>query len=217
MQDVTISQKDKKLKEYGLIGVKSHWNLSPQALQQVTLQKGMGRENSNGVLAVNTGTFTGRSPQDRYLVKDDYTSDKVWWGKINKPISSEKFDLLYNEITNYLSGKELYVRDAYVCADPDYRTNIRTITELPWSNLFAYNMFLRADASALENFCEDWLVLCAPGYNADPQVHGTRQKNCACWGFCIYRRNQKRDIFCFEFDFALRKKCFTNALFGKCW
>ena len=185
MQDVTISQKDKKLKEYGLIGVKSHWNLSPKALQQVTLQKGMGRENSNGVLAVNTGTFTGRSPQDRYLVKDAYTSDKVWWGKINKPISPEKFDLLYNEITNYLSGKELYVRDAYVCANLDYRTNIRTITELPWSNLFAYNMFLRIDASASDNFREDWLVLCAPGYNADPKVHGTRQGNFSILNFTL--------------------------------
>ena len=183
MQDLTISQKDKKLKEYGLIGVQAHWNLSPKALQQITLQKGMGRESSNGVLAVDTGKFTGRSPQDRYLVEDAYTKDKVWWGKINKPFSPEKFDLLYNEITNYLSGKELYVRDAYVCADPDFRTNIRTITELPWSNLFAYNMFLRADASALENFREDWLVLCAPGYEADPQVHGTRQGNFSILNF----------------------------------
>ena len=183
MQDLTISQKDKKLKEYGLKGVQSHWNLSPKALQQITLQKGMGRENSNGVLVVDTGKFTGRSPQDRYLVKDAYTSDKVWWGKINKPISPEKFDLLYNEMTSYLSGKELYVRDAYVCADPEYRTNIRTITELPWSNLFAYNMFLRVEASALENFREDWLVLCAPGYEADPLVHGTRQGNFSILNF----------------------------------
>ena len=183
MQELTISQKDKKLNEYGLIGVQAHWNLSPKALQQITLQKGMGRESSNGVLAVDTGKFTGRSPQDRYLVKDAYTSDKVWWGKINKPFSPEKFDLLYNEMTNYLSGKELYVRDAYVCADPEYRTNIRTITELPWSNLFAYNMFLRVEASALENFREDWLVLCAPGYEADPQVHGTRQGNFSILNF----------------------------------
>ena len=69
-----------------------------------------------------------------------------------------------SEIANYLSGKEIYVRDGYVCADPEYKTNVRTVTEYPWSNMFVYNMFLRPDESELENFKEEWLVLCAPGY-----------------------------------------------------
>ena len=103
----------------------------------------MGRETKNGTLAINTGKFTGRSPQDRFIVKDDYTSDIVWWGKVNKPVSPENFDKLQNEVTKYLSGKEIYVRDGYVCAEPEFKTNIRTVTELPWSNLFVYNMFLR--------------------------------------------------------------------------
>ena len=177
MQDLAITLKSKDLKKYGLKDTKAFWNLSPEELQKITIEKGMGKETSNGTLAIDTGKFTGRSPLDRYLVMDDYTKDRVWWGKVNKPITPEKFDLLQDEIVNYLSGKEIYVRDGYVCADPKYRTNVRTVTELPWSNMFVYNMFLRPEASELENFNEDWLVLCAPGYEADPKIHGTRQGN----------------------------------------
>ena len=99
------------LNQYGIKDVKVNWNLSPKELQQITVDKGMGKETANGTLAINTGKFTGRSPQDRFLVKDAYTADKVWWGKTNKPISSENFDKLKNEITLYLSGKEIYARD----------------------------------------------------------------------------------------------------------
>jgi phosphoenolpyruvate carboxykinase (ATP) len=170
--------KTRDLTKYGLKDTNPHWNLSPEKLQAITVEKGMGKETANGTLAINTGKFTGRSPQDRFIVKDDYTKDKVWWGKTNKGISTENFDHLQSEIVNYLSGKELYVRDAYVCADPEYKTNVRTVTEYPWSNMFTYNMFLRSEESELENFKEDWLVLCAPGYEApDPKKYGLRQGN----------------------------------------
>jgi len=183
MQKSFIVPKDFDLTKYGLKGVKSLWNLSPEKLQEITVEKGMGKETANGTLAVNTGKYTGRSPRDRFLVKDDYTKDRVWWGNINKPISPKNFDYLYDEIVNYLSGKELYVRDGYVCSDPKYRMNIRTITELPWSNLFVFNMFLRPDIEELENFEEDWLVLCAPGYETNPEVAGTRQGNFSILNF----------------------------------
>lgn len=156
----------KDLGKYGLQNVTAHWNLNAETLQKITLEKGMGTETSNGTLCINTGKFTGRSPKDRFLVKDEYTSDKVWWGRINKPISPENFDKLYDEVVEYLSGKEVYVRDAYVCADPKYRMNVRTITEYPWSNYFIKNMFLRLDEKELDGFEEEWLVLCAPGYEA---------------------------------------------------
>jgi phosphoenolpyruvate carboxykinase (ATP) len=156
----------KDLGKYGLQNVTAHWNLNAETLQKITLEKGMGTETSNGTLCINTGKFTGRSPKDRFLVKDEYTSDKVWWGRINKPISPENFDKLYDEVVEYLSGKEVYVRDAYVCADPKYRMNVRTITEYPWSNYFIKNMFLRLGEKELDGFEEEWLVLCAPGYEA---------------------------------------------------
>jgi phosphoenolpyruvate carboxykinase (ATP) len=211
MQDLAITSNRKNLEKYGLKNVKGHWNLSPEELQRITVEKGLGKETANGTLAINTGKFTGRSPQDRYLVKDDYTKDRVWWGKINKPFDPDMFDTLQDEIVtlqdeivNYLSGKEIYVRDGYVCADPKYRTNVRTVTELPWSNLFIFNMFLRPEASELEGFEEDWLVLCAPGFEANPKIHGTRQgnfsiinftKKVALVGGSAYTGEMKKGIF----------------------
>jgi phosphoenolpyruvate carboxykinase (ATP) len=179
-----IIPKNANLEKYQLFDVTPLWNLSPQELQKITIAKKMGRETANGTLAVNTGKFTGRSPQDRFLVEDDYTKDKVWWGKINKPVSPENFKRLYDNVVAYLSGKEIYIRDAAVCADPKYRMNVRSITEYPWSNLFTYNMFLRLDEAELANFEEEWLVVCAPGYECpDPTDYGIRQGNFSILNF----------------------------------
>jgi len=178
MKDTAINKGHQDLTKYGLVNVNAHWNLPPEKLQKITLEKGMGKETVNGTLAINTGKFTGRSPQDRFLVEDNYTKEKVWWGKTNKAVSPENFDKLQDEIIDYLSGKELFVRDAYVCADPKYKMNVRTVTEYPWSNMFVYNMFLRLEAEEVENFEEEWLVLCAPGYQClDPKAYGIRQGN----------------------------------------
>ena len=179
-----IQMKNTDLEKYGIKGASVQWNLTPEELQKETLKLGMGVETNNGTLAINTGKFTGRSPQDRFLVKDDYTKDRVWWGKVNKPISPENFDRLQSNIEDYLSGKDIYARDGYVCADPKYRLNVRTVTEYPWSNMFIYNMFLRPEASELENFKEDWLILCAPGYVCpDPADYGIRQGNFSILNF----------------------------------
>jgi len=182
LKDQTV--KTRNLTKYGVRDAKVHWNLSPEKLQAITVERGMGKETANGTLAINTGKFTGRSPQDRFLVKDDYTKDRVWWGKTNKGISPENFDFLQGEIEKYLSGKEIFARDGYVCADPKYRLNVRTITEYPWSNMFIYNMFLRPSEEELENFEEEWLVLCAPGYECpEPAKYGLRQGNFSILNF----------------------------------
>lgn len=184
MKNTGIQPKNIDLSKYNLKNTTPYWNLSPEELQAITVEKGMGTETDNGTLAVNTGKFTGRSPQDRFLVKDDYTKDRVWWGKINKPVNPDQFDYLQNEIEKYLSGKEIYIRDGYVCADPKYRMNVRTIAEYPWSSMFVYNMFLRPERKELENFEEEWLVLCAPGYVCpDPEQHGIRQGNFSILNF----------------------------------
>ncbi len=184
MVNHTQSTKTISLDNYGIKNAKVHYQLEPKKLQAITLEKGMGKETSNGTLAINTGKFTGRSPEDRFLVKDDYTKDRIWWGKSNKPISSENFDFLQSEIENYLSGKEVFVRDGYVCADPNYKMNVRTVTEYPWSNMFIYNMFLRPSDDELKNFEEEWLVLCAPGYECpNPEEHGLRQGNFSILNF----------------------------------
>lgn len=184
METLSRKPKNANLEKYGLLNVKDHWNLDGETLQQITLQKNMGVETENGTLCVNTGKFTGRSPKDRFIVKDEYTTDKVWWGRINQPFDSGNFQKLYDQVVAYLSGKEVYVRDAYVCADPEYRTNVRTITEYPWSNYFVKNMFIQLTDDEIENFEEDWLVICAPGFVAsDPKSYGLKAENFSILNF----------------------------------
>jgi len=175
--------KSLSLEKYGINKATAHYQLSPEELHQITLDNNQGVESATGALAVNTGEFTGRSPKDRFLVEDDETKDKVWWGDINIPFDADKFDKLYDKVVDYLSEKEIYVRDSYACADDNYRLNIRVINEYPWSNLFAYNMFLRPEESELENFKEDWIVVNAPGFKSDPSVDGTRQGNFSILNF----------------------------------
>lgn len=167
----------------GIKDAKEHWNLSAEELSKLTVDLGMGKRADNGAVSVDTGEFTGRSPKDRFIVKDEHTEDSVWWGNVNIDFDANKFDALYNKVTQYLSNKELYVRDAYVCADEDYRMNLRVVNEFPWSNLFAHNMFLRPSDDELKNFEAEWTVINAPGFMADPKVDGTRQHNFAILSF----------------------------------
>lgn len=170
-----MSKRQLSLENYGIENAMVHYQLSADELHRETIKKGLGREANSGALAIETGKFTGRSPKDRFIVQDEITKDRVWWGEINIPFEPEKFDALYNKVVKYLSGKEVYVRDGYVCADPKMRRNVRTITELPWSNLFAYNMFLRVEDSELDNFKADWTVINAPGFDKATQEDGLRE------------------------------------------
>ena len=179
----TQGTKTISLDKYGIKNAKVNYQLSPDQLHQITIDNGQGVEASSGTLAVNTGEFTGRSPKDRFIVKDEITKDRVWWGDINIPFQPDAFQKLYDKVTTYLSEKEVFVRDAYACADENYKTNIRVVNEYPWSNMFAYNMFLRPEDSEIENFKEEWLVVNAPGFLANPEVDGTRQHNFAILDF----------------------------------
>ena len=160
-----------------------HYQLNPDQLSQQTLVRGEGMLNDTGALVIKTGEFTGRSPKDKFIVKDDITSDTVHWNDFNLPIEASYFDAMYDKITQYLSGKEIWVRDCYACADPKFRLNIRVINENPWSNLFAFNMFLRPSEEELEQFTADWHIIQAPSFKADPVVDGTRQHNFAMVSF----------------------------------
>lgn len=167
----------------GIKNSKIYYQLDPSVLQEHTVASYGGKETANGTLAINTGEFTGRSPQDRFIVKDAISSDKVWWGNINIPFESDAFDALLERVLSYLDGKDIYVRDAYACAHVDYRMNLRVINEYPWSNMFAYNMFIRPDASELATFNPEWTVINAPGFMAVPDRDGTRQHNFAILNF----------------------------------
>jgi len=183
MVNHTQLTKSISLEKYGIKNAKINYQLSPEKLHEITVEKKQGVTSASGALAVNTGEFTGRSPKDRFIVKDDVTKDKVWWGNINIPFDSEKFEKLYNKVTDYLSEKEVFVRDSYACADADYKLNIRVINEHPWTNMFAYNMFLRPTEEELKDFTPEWTIVNAPGFMADPEVDGTRQHNFAILDF----------------------------------
>ena len=170
MVDNNQAKKQISVEPYGIKNAKVRYQLTSKELHDRTLELNQGKEASSGALSVNTGKFTGRSPKDRFIVRDEVTENEVWWGDINIPFSPEKFDALYNKVTEYLSGKEIYVRDSYACADERYKLNIRVITELPWSNLFAYNMFLRPTEEELASFEADWLIVNVPSFMADPEI-----------------------------------------------
>ena len=180
---VNLDSKSISLENLGIKNATVHYNLTSDELHASALEKEQGVEASSGALAINTGEFTGRSPKDRFIVKDEITKDEVWWGDINIPFDSEKFDKLYDKVIDYLSGKEIFVRDSYACADENYKLNIRVVNEYPWSNMFAYNMFLRPTEEELQSFFPEWTVVNAPGFMADPAIDGTRQHNFAILNF----------------------------------
>ena len=171
------------LSSYGIKSINVFYQLSPEKLHQISVKNKLGVETSSGALAVNTGEFTGRSPMDRFIVRDVITEEKVWWGDVNIPFKSSDFDKLYSRVIKYLNGKDLYVRDCFACAVLSNKIGVRVINEYPWSNMFAYNMFLRPSQSELISFKEDWTVINAPGFMAESNRDGTRQHNFAILNF----------------------------------
>ena len=159
------------------------WNLTPAELVTEALKNGEGVLTDTGALMCKTGKFTGRSPKDRYIVKDDITKDTVWWGDINISFDEDKFDALYTKMIASLGDKILYVRDAYAGADEKYRMKIRIIDTEAWHNMFCYNMFIRPKKEELHDFHPEFTVLAVPDFYADPEADGTRQKNFAIVNF----------------------------------
>ncbi|MGB0885223.1 MAG: phosphoenolpyruvate carboxykinase (ATP), partial [Chitinophagales bacterium] len=160
-----------------------YWNLNSEELANKTVELGQGVFADSGALCIKTGEFTGRSPKDRFIVKDAKTAETVDWNEINIPFDEAKFDKLYDKITNYISDKDLYVRDAYACSHPDYKLNLRLVSEFPWSNMFAFNMFNRLTEKEVETFEPEWNIVCAPTFMADAEIDGTRQHNFAVVNF----------------------------------
>jgi phosphoenolpyruvate carboxykinase (ATP) len=151
-----------------------HWNLTVPELYEQVVRRREGQIAQGGALVVRTGPHTGRSPQDRFLVRDSTTEGEIAWGPINQPMPSETFDALHRQFLRYLDGKELFVQDLYVCAHPEYRMPIRVITELAWHSLFAQNLFLRRQTLGPSPTEPEFTVLCAPNFAAVPARDGTR-------------------------------------------
>jgi phosphoenolpyruvate carboxykinase (ATP) len=178
MEQFGFKAEDSNLQQHGINNVKSvSWNLSPAELVEEALKHNEGTLSDTGALMCDTGKFTGRSPKDRYWVRDSETESSIWWGDINLPIQSDAFDKIYNKLIAHLEGKRLYVRDAHAGADEKYRLNLRIINTMAWHNLFCYNMFLRPDKEELLHFSPNFTIISAPEFEASPKEDGTRQKN----------------------------------------
>jgi phosphoenolpyruvate carboxykinase (ATP) len=183
MIETGIKNPNADIKKFGFSNTKVFWNLTPEELIEHTIKKELGVLADSGALALDTGEFTGRSPKDRFVVKDATTENSVDWNHINIPFDSEKFDALTDKLVAYMEGKDLYVKDVSACAAEEYRLNIRVMTEFPWSNMFAGNMFLRLSQDEIRSAVPDWHILCVPSFKANASEDGTRQHNFAVINF----------------------------------
>ncbi|MDQ3389129.1 MAG: phosphoenolpyruvate carboxykinase (ATP), partial [Gemmatimonadota bacterium] len=150
------------------------WNLSPAELVEHAVRRGEGELVDAGPFNAVTSPHTGRSPNDRFVVREPSSEEHIWWGKVNQPISAEHYATLREEVVAHLEGQDLFVRDMWAGAEPEYRLPVRVITPNAWHNLFAYNMFRRPEEEELVDFVPGFTILHAPEYEADPARHGTR-------------------------------------------
>ncbi|MBX5455421.1 MAG: phosphoenolpyruvate carboxykinase (ATP) [Thermogemmatispora sp.] len=174
---MTMMMSRKALEEYGLMNLgKIHWNLAPAILVEHALARGEGVLASNGALATKTAPHTGRSPKDKYIVSNEESASRIWWGENNHPMAPEHFEMVRRSLAAYLQGRDVYVLDAAAGADPAYRIPLQVITELAWHNLFARQLFLRVKDEDLASERPGFTILCVPNFHTDPRTHGTRSE-----------------------------------------
>ena len=162
-----------QIKEFGINPSKIHRNLSVEKLLEAATQKNEGMITSTGSLSVKTGKYTGRSPDDRFIVFDDLTHDKVHWAKVNKQIPTETFEKLSQKMKKFVDGKELYIFDGFVGADPENRLPIRVINDHAWQSLFVHQLLIRPSATELESHEPEFNIICINDFEAIPEVDGT--------------------------------------------
>jgi phosphoenolpyruvate carboxykinase (ATP) len=166
------------LDQHGLKGLRTaYWNLDTAALYEETLRRGEGQLAEGGALVVLTGKHTGRSPKDKFIVREAETEADIWWGDVNVAIDEAGFERLYGKIVDYLKDRDVFVQDVYAGADPTYRLPARVVSESAWHSLFTRNMFIQPPEEALGDFQPAFTVLHAPFCHADPEVDGTNSES----------------------------------------
>jgi phosphoenolpyruvate carboxykinase (ATP) len=189
---------DFSLKNQGLTHLdRVYWNLPDEALYEEIVFRNEGKISKHGPILVNTGKHTARAAADKFVVQEESTKDKIWWGVQNRPYSSEKFSQLMGRVQSFCQGEELFVQDCYAGADPEYRLKVRIITEKAWHSLFARNMFITTDnKEELKQFIPDFTVIGLPGFKANPSIDSTRSET----GIIL--------------NFAERTAIIANSLYG---
>ncbi len=177
MQDQGRARSSYGLDQHGIINASVWWNLATPALYEHAVQRREGSIAHRGPLVVRTGQYTGRSPNDKYIVKEPSSESNIWWGPSNKPFDPDQYEKLRARLTAYLQGRDLFVQDCYAGAHPDYRVPIRVVNTRAWHNLFARNMFVREhDPEKLKTHVPEFTVIDAPLFNSQPELDGTRSE-----------------------------------------
>ncbi|MDR2515086.1 MAG: phosphoenolpyruvate carboxykinase (ATP) [Christensenellaceae bacterium] len=154
-----------------------HHNMPVPALVERALDRGEGILSKTGALVVKTGKYTGRSPEDRYVIDAPSVHDEIDWGSVNRPMSQENYDLIYNRMMAYLQNRELFVFDGYANADKAYQKKIRVVNEFAYENLFIHQLLLRPESDAeIENFAPDFTIIAAPGFQCVPELDNTHSE-----------------------------------------
>ncbi len=166
------------LELHGITNVaRVYWNLSVPALYEEAVRRREALISTDGPLVCRTGQHTGRSPNDKFIVHEPSSADRVWWSKVNRPIAPRHFDALEQRLLNYVEGRELFVQDCYAGADPRYRLAVRVITEQAWHSLFARHMFIEVPgATGMPAHIPEFTVIDTPGLHAEPSHHGTNSE-----------------------------------------
>ena len=163
-----------QIEQFGIKPSKIHRNLSVTELVEIAVKKNEGIVTSTGSLSVKTGKYTGRSPDDRFIVYDDQTHDSVNWGDINHQFPVGKFDKIFEKMKKFVEGRELFVFDGFVGAEKENRLPIRVINDHAWQNLFVRQLFIRPSAAELESHEPEFTVMCINDFYAIPEVDGTK-------------------------------------------
>ena len=166
------------IEKLGIIGPKAVYrNLTPAQLTEAALRRGEGTLSNTGALVVTTGKYTGRSPNDKFIVDTEGVHNEIAWGKVNRPISREKFDAIKGKVAAYLQGREVFIFDGFAGADKKYTQKFRVVNELASQNMFIHQLLIRPTAEELAAYGEpDYTILCAPGFKCDPSVDGVNSE-----------------------------------------
>jgi phosphoenolpyruvate carboxykinase (ATP) len=184
MQNTGIRPSKFGLEKHGLRNLQTaYWNLGTAQLIEKAIQRHEGLLASGGALVVRTGQFTGRSPKDKFVVRDETTEKTVHWGSVNQPMSEEHYNALEAKLLAFLQGQDVFVQDCFAGADPDYRLPIRVITQRAWHNLFARQLFIRPDPEKTEEHVPEFTLIFAPQFHADPAVDGTNSETAVVINF----------------------------------
>ncbi|MCY7339160.1 MAG: phosphoenolpyruvate carboxykinase (ATP), partial [Sphingomonas bacterium] len=186
-------------------GATVHWNLTTAPLVEQAVSRGEGKLAKDGPLVVKTGRQTGRSANDRFVVRNAVSEDTVWWGKSNLPMDADAFDRLHADFVAALAARDtLYVADLYGGSQPEHRVKVRMINELAWHNLFVRTMLVRPEAAELESFVPEYTIIALPSFKADPARHGCRsetiiavnlEKKIILIGGTAYAGEMKKSVF----------------------